>query len=114
SWTCFGCGATGDGYGLLAALQSRPVEEVLRERGGGQRPRVQPARTYLLEDRLTLEFVEITQLIFDAIRGDQSLAAWQPVLLDIASRDVDAWRAHMEDMPPFARERWLKDELPGW
>jgi hypothetical protein len=30
-WICFGCGATGDSIGLIAALTKRPVADVLRQ-----------------------------------------------------------------------------------
>lgn len=126
SWTCFSCGATGDGYGLLSALTGQPIGDVLKRHTGGQKATVRPAKTYLLRERLERLGPVVTQPLFRAIRNNPNLETWQQELLLFRASDWwDEKKEELAQLPPFElnkaileakaealrlREEWKVDE----
>lgn len=106
SWTCFSCGATGDGYGLLSALTGQPIGDVLKEHTKGEKVTAKPAKAYLYRDRLQREGVIVTEELFRLIRDNERLEPWQKQLLaERAGAWWDEKKQKLFDMSVHEMER---------
>lgn len=105
SWTCFSCHATGDSYGLIAAISGEEIGSVLRRYKKGV-VTTKPAKTYLLREKLERQARVISQPLFDAIRNSLTLESWQQELLLARASDWwDAKKEELADLPPSELNR---------
>lgn len=114
SYYCFGCGVTGDGYGLLALLTGRSVESILRQYGDGfvTTESTRGLNRHAIRESVRGLWVKATHPGFLAIRSS-GLELWQrDLLIDEYVEKLEVWRSGIESAPPIKQERWLRDELP--
>ena len=106
SWTCFSCHATGDAYGLIAAISGEEIGSVLRKYTNDARVTTKPAKTYLLRERIEREGRIVTQPLFDAILNNLDMERWQiELMLDRASDWWDERKAELAVLPPYELNR---------
>jgi hypothetical protein len=115
SYTCFGCGATGDVYGFIAMVSGKSIGRVLREYSDGFGPAVSTRgkNPQMVREHIIRMLVLGTQPAFDAIRRSD-LEYWQKdLLIDEFDRLFEDWMSGYESEAPFKLERAIRDELPS-
>lgn len=116
SFYCFGCGRSGDAYGLIALWTDKPIAQVLREYSDGFGPAVgtKGMNVQQVRDAVLRMLIMGTQPVYDAIRADSSLEVWQKdLLIDRFDEQFLEWWSGFEEDAPRKLQQRLQAELPG-